>query len=121
VACSLHPGILGCRTSSRTEGKVDCGHHKMLSWLRVFSFFCLTIHQQVHPNATVVNKGTRSCIDSYSAFFDNKKLSCTELEEVLRGQNITDVYICGIALDVCVGEKFEVVCPHFVIEVSFTY
>ena len=59
---------------------------------------------QIHPNSTQIHKGTRPVIDSYSAFFDNKKLGHTELEEVLRRQNITDVFVCGIALDVCVGE-----------------
>ena len=61
--------------------------------------------KQVHPSSSIIYKGFRPEIDSYSAFFDNKKLNHTDLEEVLRKMNITDVYICGIALDVCVGES----------------
>ena len=50
-------------------------------------------------------KGTNPDIDSYSAFFDNKKLSHTDMEEFLRNRGVTDVFVCGIAYDVCVGEE----------------
>lgn len=43
-------------------------------------------------------------IDSYSAFFDNMKLSHTALQEELQKRNVTDVYVCGLAYDICVGE-----------------
>ena len=43
-------------------------------------------------------------IDSYSAFWDNHKLSCTELHSKLQDAGVTDVYVCGLAYDVCVGE-----------------
>ena len=41
---------------------------------------------------------------SYSAFFDNKKLGFTELESILRQNGVTDAFVCGLALDLCVGE-----------------
>lgn len=53
----------------------------------------------------VVKKGINPNLDSYSAFFDNKKRGHTELEELLRNRGVTDVYACGIAYDVCVGES----------------
>ena len=43
-------------------------------------------------------------IDSYSAFFDNAKLSKTCLEELVKKEGVSDVYVCGIATDVCVGK-----------------
>jgi nicotinamidase/pyrazinamidase len=67
----------------------------------------------------MVYKGSNPDVDSYSAFFDNMKLSKTCLDDLirkddisgsissidpLRKENVTDVYICGIATDVCVGE-----------------
>ena len=58
---------------------------------------------KMHPNMVVVKKGCTPYIDSYSAFFDNKKLGKTELEEKLRARGVTDVYVCGIAYDVCVA------------------
>eukprot|EP00095_Tigriopus_kingsejongensis_P008851 maker-scaffold15_size728074-snap-gene-3.15 protein:Tk08851 transcript:maker-scaffold15_size728074-snap-gene-3.15-mRNA-1 annotation:"pyrazinamidase nicotinamidase" len=51
----------------------------------------------------VVHKGINPNVDSFSAFYDNKKLSHTELEAYLRSKNVTDIFVCGIAYDVCVG------------------
>jgi nicotinamidase-related amidase len=66
---------------------------------------CLVKYQnQVHTEAIVIKKGVTPYIDSYSAFFDNGKLKHTELEELIRKMEITDLYVCGIAYDVCVGE-----------------
>jgi len=58
---------------------------------------------KVHPKAQVVHKGSNPHVDSYSAFFDNQKLSKTCLEELIRKEEVTDLYICGIATDVCVA------------------
>ena len=60
---------------------------------------------QVHPKGRVVYKGVNPNIDSYSAFFDNSKLGKTCLEELIRNEGCTDVFVCGIATDVCVGEN----------------
>ena len=62
---------------------------------------------KVHPKARVVYKGVNPAIDSYSAFFDNAKLGKTCLEELIRDEGCTDVYVCGIATDVCVGMRKE--------------
>ena len=51
----------------------------------------------------MVRKGNNPDVDSYSAFFDNKKLSKTEMDEVLKAHGVTDCFVCGIAYDVCVG------------------
>ena len=61
-------------------------------------------HDQVHSKGRVVYKGVNPNIDSYSAFFDNAKLGKTSLEEMIREEGVFDVYVCGIATDVCVGE-----------------
>ena len=49
-------------------------------------------------------QGTNPDVDSYSAFFDNQKLSKTSLEDIIKKEDVTDIYVCGIATDVCVGE-----------------
>lgn len=54
-------------------------------------------------NAVKIYKGTNPEVDSYSAFWDNSKLTDTKLEAQLKMRNITDVYVCGVAYDVCVG------------------
>ena len=56
----------------------------------------------IPPNAVFIKKGKNPDVDSYSAFWDNSKLKATELESVLREAEITSVYVCGIATDVCV-------------------
>jgi len=58
---------------------------------------------KVHPNSKTVYKGVNPLVDSYSAFFDNQKLSKTILDDIIRKEGCTDVYICGIATDVCVA------------------
>ncbi len=54
-------------------------------------------------NAIHVYKGTNPEIDSYSAFWDNMKLSKTSLDDQLKERSVTDVYVVGLATDVCVG------------------
>ena len=56
----------------------------------------------VAPTDVVLRKGTRSDVDSYSAFWDNARLSATGLLEPLRRAGITHVVVCGLAFDVCV-------------------
>lgn len=58
---------------------------------------------KVVDNAIKVFKGTNPDVDSYSVFWDNKKLSHTTLLPELKQRNATDIYVCGLAYDVCVG------------------
>jgi len=52
--------------------------------------------------ARVFQKGTDPNIDSYSAFFDNAHRRATGLSDYLKESRVTDVYLCGLALDYCV-------------------
>ncbi|CAH1402587.1 unnamed protein product [Nezara viridula] len=58
---------------------------------------------KVIENSVKVYKGTNPDVDSYSVFWDNKKLTQTTLVSQLKSKNATDVYVCGLAYDVCVG------------------
>ena len=65
---------------------------------------------QLHPDLLIqekksinIYKGINPEIDSYSAFWDNGKLSQTSLADELMQRNITDVFTCGIAYDFCVA------------------
>ncbi|KAI5745976.1 hypothetical protein M8J76_015973 [Diaphorina citri] len=58
---------------------------------------------KVVDNAIKVYKGTDPEVDSYSVFWDNKKLKGTSLAKQLEAKKVTDVYVCGLAYDVCVG------------------
>ncbi len=63
---------------------------------------------ELHPDLVrsriqwIVRKGTDPSIDSYSAFFDNGRRKSTGLEDDLRKNGVTDVYLCGLATDYCV-------------------
>lgn len=50
----------------------------------------------------VFRKGTNPEIDSYSGFFDNGHRKTTAVADYLRGKQISQVYILGLAGDYCV-------------------
>ena len=50
----------------------------------------------------VLHKGTKKDLDSYSAFFENDHKTATGLEGYLRSLGFDELYICGLATDVCV-------------------
>ena len=54
-----------------------------------------------------------SNIESYSAFWDNAKLTETKLRQDLQTRNVTDVFVCGIAYDHCVGEFITIKSLYF--------
>jgi nicotinamidase/pyrazinamidase len=52
--------------------------------------------------ARVFQKGLNPEVDSYSGFFDNGKQGDSGLNDYLRSQGVTAVYVVGLALDYCV-------------------
>lgn len=50
----------------------------------------------------VFDKGTAPAIDSYSGFFDNARRRDTGLDAYLKRSSVTEVFIAGLATDVCV-------------------
>jgi nicotinamidase/pyrazinamidase len=50
----------------------------------------------------VFPKGTDAGIDSYSGLFDNGHRKSTGLGEWLKSQDVTEVFVCGLATDYCV-------------------
>jgi nicotinamidase/pyrazinamidase len=52
--------------------------------------------------ARIFQKGTDPEIDSYSGFLDADHKHSTGMADYLRGKNVTDVYIAGLATDYCV-------------------
>ena len=64
---------------------------------------------ELHPelNLTraelILRKGFRTEIDSYSAFFENDRITPTGLGGYLRERGLTRVFLAGLAYDFCVG------------------
>lgn len=54
----------------------------------------------------VFYKGQNKRVDSYSGFFDNRREQDTGLGDYLKRNNVSDVYVAGLASDYCV--KFTV-------------
>ena len=47
----------------------------------------------------IVRKGTDPRVDSYSGFFDNRRVHATGLHDLLRDRGVTAVHLCGLATD----------------------
>lgn len=62
------------------------------------------VDSQQEQKVFFAKKGTNADIDSYSPFYNTHRLNETELHSQLQAENITDLYICGLAYDVCVGK-----------------
>ena len=62
-------------------------------------------HSALHlPQAQIIlRKGFSPQIDSYSAFFENDRVTSTGLGDYLRDQCITRIFLAGLAYDYCVG------------------
>lgn len=50
----------------------------------------------------IFRKGTDKNIDSYSAFYDNGHIKSTGLTGYLKEKGVTQLYLCGLAADICV-------------------
>ncbi|GHC62245.1 bifunctional nicotinamidase/pyrazinamidase [Ulvibacter litoralis] len=50
----------------------------------------------------IFRKGTDREIDSYSAFYDNSHLKSTGLAGYLKEKGVSELYVCGLAADICV-------------------
>ncbi|TXL72856.1 bifunctional nicotinamidase/pyrazinamidase [Vineibacter terrae] len=53
--------------------------------------------------ALIVRKGMRPTVDSYSAFFENDRVTTTGLDGWLRSRGVSRVVCCGLAFDYCVA------------------
>ncbi len=51
----------------------------------------------------VIRKGCRTSVDSYSAFFENDRVTPTGLGGLLRERGVTRVFVAGLATDFCVS------------------
>ena len=58
------------------------------------------------PHAELIlRKGFRTGVDSYSAFFENDRVTPTGLAAYLRERALTRLFFVGVALDFCVGHS----------------
>lgn len=62
------------------------------------------LHPGLDANSVtrIFQKGQKRAVDSYSGFYDNDHRTSTGLGEYLKEQDVSAVYICGLATDYCV-------------------
>ena len=51
----------------------------------------------------IIRKGSNPAVDSYSAFFENDKVTPTGLHGYLKDRDVTDLTLVGLATDFCVA------------------
>jgi nicotinamidase/pyrazinamidase len=67
----------------------------------------------LHPDLAIPNtslilrKGTNPDVDSYSAFLEADRITKTGLDGYFASRGLTEVYLCGLALDYCVAWSAE--------------
>jgi nicotinamidase/pyrazinamidase len=62
---------------------------------------------QIPHAALVIRKGFRRAIDSYSAFYENDRVTPTGLGGYLRERGLRRVFLAGLAFDFCVRYSAE--------------
>jgi nicotinamidase/pyrazinamidase len=58
---------------------------------------------ETDPADLVIRKGFRAAIDSYSAFYENDRVTPTGLDGYLRTRRVASVTLVGLATDFCVA------------------
>ena len=53
--------------------------------------------------AAIIRKGMNPTVDSYSAFFENDKITTTGLGDLLHAHDVASVTLVGLATDFCVA------------------
>lgn len=53
--------------------------------------------------AAIIRKGMNPMVDSYSAFFENDKITTTGLGDLLHAHDVASVTLVGLATDFCVA------------------
>ena len=86
---------------------IDAPYGKQVIWPPhcVFNTKGAEFHKELDVKYanTIIRKGFRKEIDSYSSFFENDKVTFTSLEVLLKTLKKKRVFICVLALDFCVN------------------
>lgn len=61
------------------------------------------LKEELARSNLIIRKGGNPNVDSYSAFFENDKVTSTGLDGYLKSLGVEHVILCGLAYDFCVG------------------
>jgi nicotinamidase/pyrazinamidase len=98
--CTSHPGMQPYQTIELDYGQQTLWPPHCVQGSRGAEF-----HPALHlPQAELIlRKGFRQHIDSYSAFFENDRVTPTGLAGYLRERGLARAFFVGLAYDFCVG------------------
>jgi nicotinamidase/pyrazinamidase len=101
---SVHPG-------SQPYDAIEMTYGKQVLWPDhgIAGTATAAIHPAIHQARieAIIRKGFRSALDSYSAFFENDRVTPTGLEAWLRQRGFSRLFLCGLATDFCVAWSAE--------------
>ncbi len=101
---SNHPGMEPFQTIELPYGTQVLWPHHCIIGTRGAQF---SIALDVPGVQTIIRKGYRETIDSYSAFRENDHQTATGLGGYLRERGIKRIFVCGLATDFCVAWTAE--------------
>ncbi len=101
-----HVSFASSHAGKNPGDTVDVGGIEQLLW----PDHCITGSggAEFHPDLDIrgiqliLHKGSNPALDSYSAFFENDKQTITGLHGLLQSHEVDEVFVCGLAEDVCV-------------------
>ncbi|HVY18365.1 MAG TPA: nicotinamidase [Rhodopila sp.] len=101
---SAHPGRVAYETVGRPYGpQILWPDHAIAGSANA------AIHAGIDQSRieVIIRKGFRPELDSYSAFFENDRVTPTGLEGWLKQRGFTRLFLCGLATDFCVAWSAE--------------
>lgn len=105
--CAGHTSFASSHAGKRAYEQTELSYGMQTLW----PDHCVqgTTGAEFHPDLIlpkaelILRKGFRPLIDSYSAFYENDRLTATGLGGYLRERGLTRVFLAGLAYDYCVG------------------
>jgi nicotinamidase-related amidase len=96
---SSHPGAAAFRRVKLPEGEQELWPDHCVAGTHGADLHAAL---EIPGDATIIRKGVRKDIDSYSAFFENDRQTPVGLDARLRADGVGEVVVAGLATDYCV-------------------
>jgi nicotinamidase/pyrazinamidase len=106
-----HASFASAHAGQQPYGTIELPYGRQVLWPdhAIAGTATAAIHPDVDQRRieTIIRKGFRPHLDSYSAFFENDRATPTGLEAWLRQRGFTRLFLCGLATDFCVAWSAE--------------
>ena len=106
-----HASFASAHSGLQPYDTIDMPYGKQVLWPDhgVAGTLSAALHPAVEQSRieVIIRKGFRPRLDSYSAFFENDRVTPTGLEGWLRQRGFSRLFLCGLATDFCVAWSAE--------------